>query len=634
MHRQIEQPSTDVYGTFSPCPQKTEYTPKERKKWIAAFGPKAPTKEYQCIGKPPRVLYSHQLEAVRTMQLKETNREISIANGAYAIETNVGILAHPVGFGKTGICAAHLAVEKERENRVLNEADIVDDPLLNWSREWANDELPYSRSLVDYASQYARVLRRRTRRYRLNCTLIIAGLSLVKQWQHELGFAPNLTVTIIKTRKQARSVDPRCWDVIIITPTMYNLFVNQVGCLGLDVHDRSGWTQGAQTYAWKRLIYDEPPSTNVPSMVSIECGFVWLISATPRLIQNAYTSSSSTHMIRSMAFNYLDRIFFNELLVKCSDDITMADLTALPPVTELEHVCHQPLARMMRNSGISERVQQLIQADDIAGAVAEMGGDVMNTEYANILDFRKAVIEKEIAEYESKIAIAERPPRRAGAEASIARYREEIRKRNAWITNLTEEAEVQATTMCGICFEDIDNVGDAIVVECCAKIFCSTCLLSWTSQNNTCPACRKEAPKQVMQSSEEKKKEKIVRPPTKVEKIRELLTENQDGKFIICSMEDATADGILRDCAANDITIKEVKGASDTRARIISQFKTGDIRGIFLNANNNGAGINLQECTDIVFYHKMHPDVRTQVIGRAMRIGRKEPLTVHTLTSH
>ena len=99
-------------------------------------------------------------------------------------------------------------------------------------------------------------------------------------------------------------------------------------------------------------------------------------------------------------------------------------------------------------------------------------------------------------------------------------------------------------------------------------------------------------------------------------------------------MEDATAGGILRDCAAHDITIKEVKGASDTRARIISQFKTGEIRGIFLNANNNGAGINLQECTDIVFYHKMHPDVRTQVIGRAMRIGRKEALTVHTLTSH
>ena len=39
-HRQIEQPPISTYGTFSPYPQKTEYTPKERKKWVTTFGEK------------------------------------------------------------------------------------------------------------------------------------------------------------------------------------------------------------------------------------------------------------------------------------------------------------------------------------------------------------------------------------------------------------------------------------------------------------------------------------------------------------------------------------------------------------------------------------------------------------------
>ena len=97
------------------------------------------------------------------MQLKETCPEISISDGAYVLKTDVGILAHPVGFGKTGICAAHLAVEKERllQHSMpaggIDEEEIVDDPLLTWVREWSDHELPFSRSLVDYACPYARV---------------------------------------------------------------------------------------------------------------------------------------------------------------------------------------------------------------------------------------------------------------------------------------------------------------------------------------------------------------------------------------------------------------------------------------------------------------------------------------------
>ena len=43
-----------------------------------------------------------------------------------------------------------------------------------------------------------------------------------------------------------------------------------------------------------------------------------------------------------------------------------------------------------------------------------------------------------------------------------------------------------------------------------------------------------------------------------------------------------------------------------------------------LNYINNGAGINLQEATDIILYHEMNEDLSTQIIGRANRIGREK----------
>ncbi len=65
--------------------------------------------------------------------------------------------------------------------------------------------------------------------------------------------------------------------------------------------------------------------------------------------------------------------------------------------------------------------------------------------------------------------------------------------------------------------------------------------------------------------------------------------------------------------------------------KLIKEFKSGKTRVIFLNSRNNGAGINLQECTDIILYHQMETSTTTQILGRANRIGRTDELNVHHL---
>ena len=77
-----------------------------------------------------------------------------------------------------------------------------------------------------------------------------------------------------------------------------------------------------------------------------------------------------------------------------------------------------------------------------------------------------------------------------------------------------------------------------------------------------------------------------------------------------------------------------LKGSTKTIQKNIDMFKTGKLQVIFLNSNFNGAGINLQETTDMILYHKMPQSTYRQIIGRAERIGRKESLRVHHLQVH
>ena len=119
---------------------------------------------------------------------------------------------------------------------------------------------------------------------------------------------------------------------------------------------------------------------------------------------------------------------------------------------------------------------------------------------------------------------------------------------------------------------------------------------------------------------------------TKIDTTVELIKKNPNNKFIIFSAWDQTFYPIRMSLEENNIKFVEVKGSiSDRKKSIDSYKKKEDCNVIFLNSKFNGAGINLQETTDIIMYHRLHDYQKTQVIGRANRIGRLESLNVHHL---
>ena len=76
---------------------------------------------------------------------------------------------------------------------------------------------------------------------------------------------------------------------------------------------------------------------------------------------------------------------------------------------------------------------------------------------------------------------------------------------------------------------------------------------------------------------------------------------------------------------------KTAKGSGATINKTIENFEKGKIQVLFLNSRELGTGLNLVSATDIILYHALTPSLENQVVGRALRMGRTAPLTVHKL---
>jgi SNF2 family DNA or RNA helicase len=111
----------------------------------------------------------------------------------------------------------------------------------------------------------------------------------------------------------------------------------------------------------------------------------------------------------------------------------------------------------------------------------------------------------------------------------------------------------------------------------------------------------------------------------------EILSGNENKKFLIFSMFDESFSVIRRELEEHKMDYVEISGSKATRDAKLKRFKDGRVNIVFLNSRFNGAGINLEMATDIILYHEMPSSIEEQVIGRALRIGRKGDVTVHHL---
>lgn len=564
------------------------------------------------ISQPPnltRILYPHQLKAVA--ELEDREEKLERVSRSSTLYTNVGIYADITGYGKTITMVA----------------------LILRNRRKFYSEEPYCTTTVTQSYGNGNIVKKQVSYYqRLDTTLILANQSILRQWSEELSFT-NLKFETINNRKKCEVVDPQDYKVILCSPTMYNYFLSRF-----------------PNYAWKRFIFDEPCHTKVPAMRSVVAAYHWLITATPDTL--LYNTPKNPYTYLGALFGgYTEYNIFKQLIFK-NDDEFVRNSVQLPPLHHLHYSCSDTVSWILKDL-VPGNIAEMISAGDIEGAIKVLGG----TSSTNLFD----LIESEKKELIHEADIRIRRYKRMNDDVKLSKWE----KRKSTLENQLAQLQrrlqnVSSNEICRICLE---NIEETVFSRCCYNAFCGPCIFKWLDKNDACPLCRSKTTLSSLiyiRSSHNHRTDKQIpstnhnlkssvsntslssehgrahKKLTKLETLRQIYQERKhESRFVIFSSYDETFEYLLTcDIFDDPSKILQLKGKKmESRNRIIESFKNNQTYGtvLLLNAIENGAGINLQEATDVVLFHRMPESTETQAIGRCYRMGRTGPLTIHYL---
>jgi SNF2 family DNA or RNA helicase len=532
-------------------------------------------------------LHKHQLASIYKMENLEEEQIVYGSNGLIK-HTKVGLNCDCTGYGKT-----------------LSMLGLIVRDKMPW-----NDETPYVMEHIQTLSS-GLIINRKIERYeKLSTNLILVSSSLVHQWENEIKNT-ELKYFIISSKRNLENIDFNEYDIVIVIPSMYNYLI-----------------QINNNKAWKRFLFDEPGHLRVSGMKKVIAGFYWLITATPKEIMNQHKNCRESFMKKILTDDCLVTIEqqFEGMIIKNDDEFVKASFN-MPPTFEFYYSCHQPVLKTL-SGFVDSTLHSLIESGNIEGAINHLGGKTKNLiELVKQNKLQKLEKLKNLAYMHEHVELN---------EDKLKKINNEISEINEDIIEIEKRTSAMLNEKCSICMQILDK---PVLETNCQNIFCGKCFLKWLEKSKTCPLCRAEVfQNELVYLSNsansinnnitlEKESEKI----TQIEMTIKIINDNKDGKFIIYSSNDLCFEPLCRVLAENNIKFTTLKGNYKIREKCIETFKSGDINVLLLNTNYNGSGLNLQEATHIIMYHTMSEGIKNQIIGRANRIGRLEPLSVHYL---
>lgn len=526
-------------------------------------------------------LYEHQKRSVFLMEKMETTRlGITPPNSPYTLETSVGIYADKAGYGKT-----------------LGILSLISRNQMPW-----DISTPYvSQKIKSYSESKIKRIISETRR-RINSTLILVSSSILKQWEQELKKTSLSHLSVSTSRTAQTAPDP--YDIVLITPTFFNDYVL------------------SQNVAFKRFVFDEPSTLRVSAMKTVYAGFIWLISATPYSISHNHRKCRQSFMY-NLTFDWNYNNIIEHIIIKNSDEFI--DLSySMPPSSFTTIECYSPFINIIR-SFASPKITELVEMGDIRGAVRCLGGKILSNDDEksdNIILLLTRRKETELRTIRAQIPLFEElRPHKV----------EELKQKEQRILSQIEDLKNKYSDLlnknCPICQDKLTN---PITEIGCQNIFCGQCLLTWLSTKGTCPMCRCDVSSKDLVYLSSETSQPQTKLPTKEQAISTIIKPNR--KVLLFSQHDGSFQNIRTYLAENKIAYVEVKGTPESRDKALLEYRTSNETNVlFLNSRYNDSGLNLQETTDIILYHKMPESTIKQVLGRANRIGRTQPLSVYRL---
>jgi len=494
--------------------------------------------------------------------------------------------------------------------------------------------------------------------------LIVVPHTLYRQWQTYIKEQTSLTFLGVQTKSVLQSDTLirklKEVDVVLVSNTLYG-----------NLQDLAD----ANRLIWKRVFFDEADTIHIPSTrPRATTRFTWLISASwanllfpnvTQYITNVYLNTVPTnpllddalkhqlHILKTqspthgayvyMRYLVVSSTFFRDfvgtnnslrgnLVMRCRDEFVRESIT-LPPINIRNILCRPSILQQVVANAIPADVRNLLQAGDIKGALDSLG--VKPEEPMSLI---AAVTENRIKEltrlrltFTFKSALEYATPQ--AKEAALKSLKERISSLEEQIKGLKERIENYKTEICPICFDEPQT---ATLTQCCNRIFCGSCILTSLTRATTCPLCRTQisasglravaaGPVPSVTADVKAEEPQLLK---KTEQLIQLLKTNPKGKFLIFSRFDNPFIQLSQEIEAMNLTVKLVRGNKDVIAQTLKTFQKGDTNVLLLNSLQAGAGLNITAATHVVLLHAMTHEEEKQILGRAYRLGRTEPLDV------
>ena len=592
-------------------------------------------------------LRSHQKAVLYEMERRERELSKGMDMSGATLYSRFSFLGDGVGVGKSLMVLGHIA-------RLKNAPMIANIPKLNvhsTSNIYSLEHVTYAADLSD-----------------AGC-LIVVPHTLYRQWQTYIKEQTTLKFLGVQTKKVMEDENLMAKicaaDLVLVSNTLYGQLQDYV-----DAHK----------LLWKRVFYDEADTLHLPSTRPRPTArFSWLISASWPNLLFPNVSHYMTHIVLNQMINnqtisgkpldptmkeflqkqlqqsttatytytrfyFMSTAFFRDmvhsgnefrgrLVLRCRDEFVKESIT-LPPIQIRNILCRTTLLQQVVAHAIPADVRNLLHAGDIQGALQHLG--VKSEESKSLVEAVSENRTKELDRlkktYDFKASLEYSTPQ--AKEAALSLLKTRIASLEEQIKGLKERIENYKDEMCPICFDESQS---PTLTPCCSRIFCAGCILTSLTRQTTCPLCRAQinatglrnlATEPLAVANEIVDPNKPPEPLKKTEQLLELIKKTPNAKFLVFSRYDNPFLQIAQEIEALKVSVKHLRGNKDVIASTLKGFQKGETKVLLLNSIQAGAGLNITAATHVILLHAMTHEEEKQILGRAYRLGRTEPLEV------
>ena len=590
------------------------------------------------VTQPEKILVSlkpHQQAIVYEMEKREMASLQGLKQGNSTTYINFGVLGDNVGSGKSLSILSHIAR--------MNSPQFRNTPLIKME-------------LQDLSRSNCFTIHHKTIHDNSGANLIVVPHTIFKQWTTYAKTQTNLVGNFIKTKK----------DISCVQTTLQNIYSSDFTLVSNTLFSDFMDTLKQQKVVWKRVFIDEIDTIKITRYTqALKAGFVWFISATwqnyvlcgsilrPRIkhqvlltpekyhpdfirwLQQEFSPRNDYIFFRTQSArwlaDYVIQTIFGGMSVLRTEDNFLKESQAMPQIFTQIVLCQQSRMNRLVYGEVGPEIREMLHAGDVTGALEQLGVTTDNpmTLIEAINAQRHKDLDRLQKTYDFKASIDYATPQ--AKESALENLREKIQSLKTKIESFQKRVEEAEKELCPICYCEPQPI---TMTPCCNHIFCGGCLLtSITSHAQACPLCRQKISAKEIRHLDPNKKQtkKDTKAPTLLSKSQQLinlLKQNPNGRFLVFSRYDNPFNELATECEALGIQHDILKGNKDTIASTIKQFEQGKIRVLFLHTQTAGAGMNLVSASHVVLLHAMTQEEEKQVVGRAFRLGRTEPLQV------